>query len=104
MSKKKLNENKGGHPIFVGLEIGAVSTKWVERDESGKTDAKVMRHEGNPTKKVTEILNSYSDDTKKHIVVTGQASRALFDLPYRAETECLEKAMEFYNLTPDILY
>ncbi len=89
--------------LLEGLEIGAVSVKWVRRTVSGHQVAEVVRHEGNPRKKVLEILEKHADGKGSNIVVTGQAARALLDLPYRSETECLEKVLAHYRLKPDII-
>jgi predicted CoA-substrate-specific enzyme activase len=85
-----------------GIEIGAVSVKWVSR-KNKNTIVKIVRHEGNPKKKIDEISKQHHLSDNSSIVVTGQAAKVLFDLPYRSETECLEKALSHYKLNPDII-
>ncbi len=98
-----MNDNKGSGPFFDGLEIGAVSVKWVRRLRNGLTIAEIAPHGGNPRKEVQQIFDGHEYKDGSRIVVTGQAARTLFDLPYRSETECLEKALSFLGLKPDIL-
>lgn len=98
-----MNDNSGSGPFFGGLEIGAVSVKWVRRLRNGPTIAEIIQHDGNPRKEVQEIFDRHECKDGSRIVVTGQAARILFDLPYRSETECLEKALSFLGLKPDIL-
>lgn len=88
---------------FSGLEIGSVSVKWVRRNKSGNQSVKVIRHDGNPHEKVHEILNSIGREKRQSIVVTGHTATLPDDITYRSETECLEKALGFYKLQPDIL-
>jgi len=88
---------------FEGLEIGAVSVKWVRRTIDGVVASEVVRHEGYPKKKILEIFKHYNVDKNSKIVITGQATSGFLNLPYISEVECLEKALSFYNLKPDIL-
>ena len=92
-----------GPDHYEGLEIGAVSVKWVRRSARGGTVAEIERHEGRPEERIREILNRHGSGRESRIVVTGQAARLLMDLPYRSETECMEKALSFHGLKPDIL-
>ncbi|MBW2085169.1 MAG: hypothetical protein JRI54_03965, partial [Deltaproteobacteria bacterium] len=101
MSQEELD--KDSVSFFAGLEIGAVSVKWVRRTKDGETMAEVIQHGGNPRQKVRELLERHKSGNNARLVVTGQAARLLLDLPYRAETECLEKALAFHDLKPDIL-
>lgn len=89
--------------FFEGFEVGSVTVKWVRRTKAGKCFMGMVRHEGNPSEKIKEIFNKYSTDAKNKMAVTGQAAKALLNLPYRTETECFEKALEFKNLKPDII-
>lgn len=95
-------------PSCGGLEIGAVSVKWVGK-EDGEPVVKILRHEGNPQGKVQEIIDvgtdfkSVPEEDNCRIVVTGPAAEALFALPYRAETECLEAALSSHQIKPDLL-
>ena len=36
-------------------------------------------------------------------MATGQAAKSFFNLPYGSETECLERALQYHDLKPDIL-
>ncbi len=95
--------NKQNIQYFEGLEIGAVSVKWVRRMENGHILSEVVRHEGSPREKIKKIFDRYNVDNKSNIVITGQATSFFLNLPYISEVECLEKALSFYNLKPDIL-
>ena len=53
ISKKELQ-------YFEGLEIGAISVKWVRRNNNGLVASEVIRHEGYPKKKVLEIFERYN--------------------------------------------
>ena len=88
---------------FEGLEIGAVTVKWVRRTSNGDTMSEVIRHEGSPKEKIKQIFNRNSVNKNSKIVITGQATSSFLNLPYISEVECLEKALTFYNLKPDIL-
>ena len=98
-------EKQDGDPkgTFEGLEIGAVSIKWVRRDRQGGTLVEIERHEGRPEERIKEILGRHETGGTSRVVVTGQAARLLMDLPYRSETECIEQALSFHDLKPDIL-
>ncbi len=85
------------------MEIGAVSVKWVRRTLNGEIINQVIRHEGSPKEKIKQIFNRYNVDTNSNIVITGQATSSFLNLPYISEVECLEKALSFCNLKPDIL-
>jgi activator of 2-hydroxyglutaryl-CoA dehydratase len=89
--------------LFSGLEIGSVSIKWVQRQQNGEKTVRVIRHEGNPSDKVREILDSLGTEERRSVVVTGNTANLPNDIIYRSETECLEKALAFYDLKPDIL-
>lgn len=88
---------------FEGLEVGAVSVKWVRRTQDGKTTHKIIRHEGNPLLKINQIFDEYKSREESKIIITGQATKNLLNLPYYSEVECLEKALSFLNIKPDIL-
>lgn len=96
-------KNSNGEVFFEGLEVGSVTVKWVRRTEDGKNFIGMVRHEGNPLEKIKEIFGRYSTEANVRVVVTGQAAKGLLDLPYRSETECLEKALEYNTLKPDII-
>lgn len=104
MADQSLSEiNRRRIIYYEGLEIGAVSVKWVRRTPNGGTLSEVVRHEGSPKKKIQEIFKHYRVDSNSRIVITGQATSNFLDLPYLSEVECLEKVLSFYNLKPDIL-
>ncbi len=88
---------------FEGLEIGAVSIKWVRRTANGTQDHEVVQHGGDPGKRVQEIFDRHKTDVPSQIVVTGETARSLLDLPYRSEIQCLEKALGYHGIQPDIL-
>ncbi len=104
MSNKSLSRIKKREiQYFEGLEIGAVSVKWVRRTQNGEIISEVVRHEGSPREKIKKILDRYNVDNNSKIVITGQATSFFLNLPYISEVECLEKALSFNNLRPDIL-
>ncbi|MFW9872786.1 MAG: hypothetical protein ACFFG0_06750, partial [Candidatus Thorarchaeota archaeon] len=78
---------------FEGLEIGAVSVKWVRRTENGQVVSEVVRHEGSPKEKIKEIFKRHNVGKDSKIVITGQATSSFLDLPYISEIECLERAL-----------
>jgi len=88
---------------FEGIEVGAVTVKWVRGAKEGSMVWEVRPHGGNPRETFEQILDSHPSDDVSSAVVTGQAAKALFDLPYRSETECLEKALSYHKRQPDIL-
>jgi len=48
-------------------------------------------------------LHRYNVGKNSNIVITGQATSSFLNLQYKSEVECLEKALSYYNLKPDIL-
>lgn len=88
---------------FSGLEIGSVSVKWVQRNTNGETSVQVIRHDGNPHEKIHVILDALGSERRQSVVVTGNTSKLPDYVTYRSETECIEKALAFHNLQPDIL-
>ena len=104
MFDKSLHKiNRHELQYFEGLEIGAVSVKWVCRMQNGGILSEVVRHEGSPREKIKEIFDRYNVDNYSKIAITGQATSRFLNLPYFTEVECLEKALSFYNLKPDML-
>ncbi len=93
----------GPGPLFHGLEVGSVSVKWVQRSPDGATVHEAVRHEGNPGACLEKIFHGVDSSRDSRAVITGQAARTLLDLPYRSETECMEKALSFHRVTPDIV-
>ncbi|MHA2390634.1 MAG: acyl-CoA dehydratase activase [Promethearchaeota archaeon] len=104
MSNESLSEIKRRKiTYYEGLEIGAVSVKWVRRTLDGQLISEVIRHEGSPKKKIQEIFMRYNGDGDSKIIITGQATSSFLNLPYISEVECLEKALSYYNIKPNIL-
>ncbi|MBN1470145.1 MAG: hypothetical protein JW925_00060 [Syntrophaceae bacterium] len=95
-------DNNSSLTSFEGIEIGAVSVKYVS-SKNNDTIVKIIRHEGNPKKIVDEIFKQNPLIDHSNIVVTGQAAKVLLDLPYCSETECLEKVLSHYQINPDII-
>lgn len=89
--------------IYEGLEIGAVSVKWVRRTVEGDTIAEIMQHGGNPRDKILNVANHHKGIENGRIVTTGHAAQILLDLPYRSESECMEKALAYHAIKPDLL-
>ncbi len=103
MTGENYSQNNQAGLFFEGLEIGAVSVKWIRRTGDKQVANGIIRHGGNPMGKVGELFKDHTLGNKSKIVVTGPGAKLLFNLPYRSETECLEKALLYYNLKPDIL-
>jgi predicted CoA-substrate-specific enzyme activase len=87
----------------IGIEIGSVSIKYIAINGDNAIFPKFVRHEGNPVNKALEFLLLQPAPDSSSIVITGQPSKVIFDLPYRSEIECIEKALSYHNLRPDIL-
>ena len=87
---------------FEGIEIGAVSVKWVRRDDKSTVAVDVTRHEGRPLEKLKRLISSQDNDHQT-IVVTGASAKNLLNLPYVSETECFERALAHYGVSPNIL-
>ena len=88
---------------YEGIEIGAVSVKWVRLSGEEMAAFEVMRHEGDPGKAVEKILSTHENGRDSVVMGTGQAAKSFFDLPYRSETECMERALAASELKPDML-
>ena len=89
---------------FEGIEIGAVSVKWVRRDSQSTVAVDVIRHEGRPVERVKKLFSSQENDHgHRTIVVTGASAKNLLNLPYVSETECFERALAHHGMAPDIL-
>ena len=91
------------YKYFEGLEIGAVSVKWVRRSQDGTIVKEVLRHEGFPKEKIEEIFERHNGAGNSNIVITGNVAKNFFDFPYYSEVECFEKALSYFNLKPDLL-
>ncbi len=101
---RSIIKKKSSNPrFFEGLEIGSVSVKWVRRTQNGEIISEVIRHEGSPKEKIKQIFNRYNVDQNSKVVITGQATSSFLNLPYISEAECLEKALSYHKLKPDIL-
>ncbi|MGB9498283.1 MAG: acyl-CoA dehydratase activase [Dissulfuribacterales bacterium] len=103
MSNISEKENHSPVVSYEGIEIGAVSVKWVRRNHNGDTTAEYINHGGNPEKTLGRIMDAYRFDHLSKTVACGQAANVLLDLPYRSVSECLEKALSSLNVSPDIL-
>jgi predicted CoA-substrate-specific enzyme activase len=93
---------RASNPVFAGLEIGTVSVKWVQRTGS-QVFPEIILHGGDPLAVVRRLLDRQELKENARIVVTGQSAKTLLDFPYRAETECMEKAISHLGLDPDML-
>ncbi len=102
MAMKGLDCREDPMVCYEGLEIGAVSLKWIRKTKHGEITTITEQHGGDPRKSIQKIIDSYKNNNSR-IIVTGQPAKILLDLPYRSETECIEKALKFYDLKPDLL-
>jgi predicted CoA-substrate-specific enzyme activase len=88
---------------FDGIEVGSVSIKSVRMNGEGKTSATVLRHEGDTIRTLKKLLGELNCDNQSSIMITGQSTKCLLNIPYKSEIECLEKALLHYKCTPDLL-
>lgn len=94
---------------FEGVEVGAISVKWVVRDSQGATGAIIRAHNGRPRETLEAILaeagvgDSVQEVNARRMVITGQSAKRLVNAAYRSTTECLERALAFYGKKPDLL-
>ena len=86
-----------------GIEVGAVAVKWVRLAASGELTHRVVRHNGDPRKTLADLLESTRPDGPVKRIITGASTRAYLDLPYRTETECIERTLEKEGLRPDLV-
>ena len=88
--------------LSAGLEIGAVSVKWAGRS-GNLAFLKIIPHGGDPLTVVRRLFHQYHITAQSPVIVTGPSAKSLLDLPYRSETECMEKALSHLGYAPDIL-
>lgn len=100
--EQDITAEKNLQRYYEGIEIGAVSIKFVQRTDDGITSIGSVRHEGNPLQKLQEIFSIYSRETSR-VTVTGQSAKELLNFQYRSITECIEKALQYFDIRPDIL-
>ena len=86
-----------------GLEIGAVSVKWLRIAQDGAILKEIVRHEGYPREKISQIFERYNSNGDSSVVITGSVARNFYDFSYYSEAECFEKALAYYNIKPDLL-
>ncbi len=89
-------------PRVAGVEIGAVSVKWVNLVDN-EARAVVRRHDGDPRKVIQELLQESGNGLQGRVVVTGPTAMNLLRLPYRPEPECIERALEAQGVDADML-
>ncbi len=75
---------------FEGLEIGAVSVKWLRRTQDGTIVKEVVRHEGYPREKIEDIFERYNSNGDSSVVVTGSVAKNFYNFTYYSEAECFE--------------
>ncbi|MDD2735545.1 MAG: acyl-CoA dehydratase activase [Desulfuromonadaceae bacterium] len=86
-----------------GVEIGAVSIKWIELHADGSCSVDVRRHAGDPHSVLHEIISAKGSNADRHVVAVGETAQSLLDVAGRSETECIEKALASLDMRPDIL-
>ena len=91
------------YKFFEGLEIGAVSVKWLRRTQDGAIFKEIVRHEGYPKEKIKEIFERYNSNGNSSVVITGNVAKNFYDFSYYSEAECFEKALSYYGIKPDLL-
>jgi len=109
MNMNGRDEHRDGamHASFEGLEVGAISVKWVQRDLGGRTRVTVRVHNGKPREIIEELWGQKKAELKdgnyRRVIITGQAAKQLINAHYRSTTECLEKALVYQGKSPDML-
>ena len=93
----------GGAALSSGIELGSVSLKWARRLADGRLCADVVRHEGNALDAARRLGLDRALADGGRAVVTGRATSAAFDLPYRSEVECIERALDHHAIRPDVV-
>jgi predicted CoA-substrate-specific enzyme activase len=86
-----------------GIEIGSVSLKWVRRSTDGSFHAHIAPHEGNAKAAASALGIDEHLSRGGRAVITGRATTTGFDLPYRSEVECIERALQHHRVRPDIV-
>lgn len=79
------------YKYFEGLEIGAVSVKWLRIAQDGAILKEIVRHEGYPREKINQIFERYNSNGDSSVVVTGSVAKNFYDFSYYSEAECFEK-------------
>ena len=65
---------------FEGLEIGAVSVKWVRSNLEGVILSETIRHEGYPREKIQRIIKKHKISHRSKIAITGHAAKSFLNL------------------------
>lgn len=87
---------------FEGWNIGAVSIKKVCLDEDGRVEADIRRHGGDPARVIRSLL-ARDGRLAAGAVVTGPQSASLLALPYLPESICIEAALDYLSIRPDMV-
>jgi len=90
--------------INEGWNVGSVSVKRVQISDGEVIAVQNKRHGGNLAGVVREMVQSgISSDSSHKTIVTGPLASSIFDLPYCPESVCIEKALRYLQLDPDIV-
>ncbi|HJO92947.1 MAG TPA: acyl-CoA dehydratase activase [Victivallales bacterium] len=87
---------------YDGYEVGSVAVKWNRIHTDGTSEFKVIRHEGNPKGKLSEIINDYPNNIK-NVTITGHLTKNFIKVCYHPETECVERAIKEHKLNLDMI-
>lgn len=89
--------------MYLGWDVGSVTIKRVCLYEDGRIDGRVVRHDGNPNGMVRKLLSERKAALPESTVITGPLASTIFPFPYVPEPLCIEAALEYLKITPDIL-
>jgi predicted CoA-substrate-specific enzyme activase len=89
--------------VYEGWNIGAVSVKRVRLQVDNPVQVNMHRHGGQPERAVGEMLQEGGDRIPNGVVVTGPQASTLFTLPYLPESICIEAALRYLQLKPDLV-
>ncbi len=89
--------------FFEGWNIGAISVKRVRLRSDGTAETDVRRHGGEPDKTVRQMLSTSTGCVPDGVAVTGPQASAIFTLPYLPESVCVEKAIAYLQVSPNLV-
>ncbi len=78
------------YKYFEGLEIGAVSVKWLRIAQDGAILKEIVRHEGYPREKIKQIFERYNSNGDSSVAITGSVAKNFYDFSYYSEAECFD--------------
>lgn len=89
--------------MYIGWDVGSVSLKLVRISDAGHVRFQILRHGGNPKALVREFIEQNDFTSAKAAIATGPFASSTFSLPYLPESLCIEAALEYLAIKPDIV-